>query len=498
MRQHLVFTMPENGRNVPARSSLNEAVRLCRKRGGSPDEAWIASPFFDSDSETSAATAALCKLLARGADRHLCFCVPAIRDETAAVPRLAAPRALVDTPPRYSASVSVELLPDHDGDRNLRPWHAKMLALKGDRYSALMVGSSNFTRAGLGVGGRRNTEANLLTLVDYVEFSRDSGELDALWPEMEHVDDAEAAEWEGGRPERDEEERASGQPAPPGFLSAVFRAGRVQQLVLHLDPVGLPDSWSILASDRDGHEILSSLTWEQSGHRSIIALPWSAPQPPEKLLVRWEDLEAFLPLNVEDRDELPPPSQLDQMSAEDMLGILAAADPSAAFRAWAKSRERSTGFDDDLDSATPIDLDPLRRFDLQATFLHRIRRRARVLAQLRANLQRSAWGRQALEWRLRGFVGVQAVAERLLRDVATANGEADEALLALADFLIVLREVDYEPAEGALSRTEFHEVYDTFLRELVRKLGHEVEAHRGLLSEEPAEFWNRVVKRCLA
>ena len=498
VRQHLVFTMPENGRRVPARSSLNEAVRLCRKRGGSPDEAWIASPFFDSDSETSAATAALCKLLARGTDRHLCFCVPAIRDETAAVPRLAAPRALVDTPPRYSASVSVELLPDHDGDRNLRPWHAKMLALKGDRYSALMVGSSNFTRAGLGVGGRRNTEANLLTLVDYVEFSRDSGELDALWPEMEQVDDAEAAEWEGGRPERDEEERASGQPAPPGFLSAVFRAGRAQQLVLYLDPVGLPYSWSILASGRDGHEILSSSTWEQSGRRSIVALPWSAPQPPEKLLVRWEDLEAFLPLNVEDRHELPPPAQLDQMSADDMLGILAATDPSAAFRAWAKSREHSTGFDDDLDSATPIDLDPLRRFDLQATFLHRVRRRARVLAQLRANLQRSAWGRQALEWRLRGFVGVQAVAERLVRDVATANEEADEALLTLADFLIVLREVDYEPAEGALSRTEFHEVYDTFLRELARKLGREVEAHRRLLSEEPAEFWKRVVKRCLA
>ena len=169
-----------------------------------------------------------------------------------------------------------------------------------------------------------------------------------------------------------------------------------------------------------------------------------------------------------------------------------------AFRAWAKSREHSTGFDDDLDSATPIDLDPLRRFDLQATFLHRVRRRARVLAQLRANLQRSAWGRQALEWRLRGFVGVQAVAERLVRDVATANQEADEALLTLADFLIVLREADYEPAEGALSRTEFYEVYDTFLRELARKLGREVEAHRRLLSEEPAEFWKRVVKRCLA
>ena len=46
VRQHLVFTMPENGRRVPARSSLNEAVRLCRKRAGSPDEAWIRVALF--------------------------------------------------------------------------------------------------------------------------------------------------------------------------------------------------------------------------------------------------------------------------------------------------------------------------------------------------------------------------------------------------------------------------------------------------------------------
>ena len=138
--------------------------------------------------------------------------------------------------------------------------------------------------------------------------------------------------------------------------------------------------------------------------------------------MQWEGKEAFLPLNVEDRRELPPPPQLEKMTADDMLGILAATDPSAAYRAWAKSQQSE---DEETNSIRQfIDLDPLRRYDLHATFLHRVRRRARVLAQLRANLQRPVSGRQALEWRLRGLVGIEALADRLVRDLA--NGSIDE------------------------------------------------------------------------
>jgi hypothetical protein len=373
-----------------------------------------------------------------------------------------------------------------------------MIAFRADRYTALMTGSSNFTTAGLGISSRRNVEANLLTIVDHMEFGRTARELDAVWPEMERVENPETAEWRGSQPGGDEEEGAANRPAPPGFLSAIFRAGRVRQIVLHLDADGLPASWAVLTSGRDGQELLNSSTWQSNNRRERVELAWSPPQPPEKLLVRWDDFEAFLPLNVDDRSALPPPSQLEHMTADDMLGILAAVDPSAAFRWWAKRRQRSETFDEDLDSATPIDLDPLRRFDLQATFLHRIRRRARILALMRVNLQRPVWGRQSLEWRLKGLVGVQAVAERLVREVAGADGRADEALLTLADFLIVLREVDYQPGDGAMSKEEFHETYDAFLRDLARTLRHEVEAHRERLSAEPARFWERVVRRCLA
>src|SRR5205823_4636777 len=173
--------------------------------------------------------------------------------------------------------------------------------------------------------------------------------------------------------------------------------------------------------------------------------------------------------------QLPPPSKLEQMSAEEMLWILASADPSAAFRLWAKEHQPSDSFDPDIDSATPIDLDPLRRYDLQATFLHRIRRRARILAQLRSNLQRPVWGKQALEWKLKGLIGIDALADRLLREFGNANGTADEALLTLADFLIILREVDYQPSDGYLPKIEFERVFRPFLRELVDRIAGQVE-----------------------
>ena len=185
------------------------------------------------------------------------------------------------------------------------------------------------------------------------------------------------------------------------------------------------------------------------------------------------------------------------MTADDMLAILAATDPSAAFRAWARREERSELFDDDLDSAVPIDLDPLRLYDLHQTFLHRVRRRARVLAQLRANLERPVFSRQALEWRLRGMVGIQALSERLAREVSNA-GAADEGLLTLADFLIVLRETRYEPVDGALSKMDFDGLFRPFLRDLSSGLHAGLTERQSDTSADAFKFWTRVVEQCQA
>jgi hypothetical protein len=496
VRQQLVFTLPAAGEGRAARSSLEEAIQACRRRGGSPHRATVASPFFDTNDETSRVTAALCKLMVRGWQRELRFCLPAIKDDQAAVPRLAAPKSLLLTPPSYQASVEVHLLPDVDSDKNRRPWHAKMLALVSEQSSALMIGSSNFTCAGMGVGQHRNAEANLLAIVDRVAYGREVGQLEAVWPVMEQVAHPESAEWMGAQTDLEEEEQAAARPLPAGFLSATYCAGDQRRIILRFDPSKLPQDWQIHTAGCDARELLSAATWQEQGQPSIVEFDWASVQPPEKLLVRWAEHEAFLPLNVEDGRQLPPPVQLEQMSADDMLLILAAADPSAAFRAWGKQRQPSDLFDADLDSATPIDLDPLRRYDLQVTFLHRIRRRARILARLRSNLQRPVGGRQSLEWRLRGLIGIEPLADRLVRQLASADGAADEALLTLADFLIVLREVDYEPSDGCLTKAEFDDVFRAFLEELAIKLGQQVEDHRDRVSDDLRHFWQRVLEQC--
>src|SRR6185437_5184821 len=95
--------------------------------------------------------------------------------------------------------------------------------------------------------------------------------------------------------------------------------------------------------------------------------------------------------------------------------------------------------------------------------LHRVRRRARVLAQLREKLERPVYGRQALDWRLRGLLGVQPLADRFVREVVNADGFVAEGLLTLADFLIMLREVEYQPASGSLTEAEFNQEYQSFM-----------------------------------
>ena len=497
VRQQLVCTQPAVHAGSGRRSSLDEAVEACRRSGRSPHEAWVASPFFDVDDNSGRVAAALCKSMARGLTRKLRFCVPAVRDEgETALPRLAAPEAIRRTPLRYRGHVSVAVLPDLDADKNRRFWHAKMLALRGDSYTALMTGSSNFTCAGMGAAPYRNAEANVLTVVDRVAYGRETSTLEAVWSEMDPVEDPDAVEWLGSQPETDEEEAAVVSSLPAGFVSGTYRAGDDRKIVLRLDPARLPPQWRIHACGRDERELLTASVWAEAGSGSVVTLSWLPLEPPDRLLVLWDGEEAFLPLNVEDGQQLPPPARLEQMSADDMLWILAAADPSAAFRAWARDQQPSDRFDTDVDSATPVDLNPLRRHDLQVTFLYRIRRRARILMQLRANLQRPVWGGRALDWRLRGMIGIEALARRLVRDIATSSGAGDEALLTLADFLIVLHEVDYVPSDGSLSKQEFDAEFRLFLRELADKLQEQVAAQQSNISPEPMGFWLRVLDKC--
>jgi hypothetical protein len=495
-RQHLVCSLSPRSNRGTGRSALGEAVALCRGKGGSPNTAWVASPFFDGDDAASSAMSALVKTMGRGAKRRLRLCVPGQRDDASKAWRLLAPKSLLEAAKKHDVATAVEALPALDEDMNPRAWHAKLMALQGGSYTAMMVGSSNFTVAGLGLDGRANAEANVLTVVRHESFGRQAGQLEAMWPETTVMPNPDAVEWRGALPDEDEEERASGLvPLHEAFLAATYRASEPRAVIMTLDPAKLPAVWSLSTAGREVIELLGSDAWRRDGAKPTVEVSWNLHSPPEKLLVRWDGHEALMPLNVEDRAALPPPPQFLSMNSDDMLGILAAVDPSAAYRTLARRLAEGQSDEEDLDAAVPIDLDPLRRYDLHATFLHRVRRRARVLAQLRANVERPVFGRQALEWRLRGLVGIQALADRLASEVVASAASTSETLLTLADFLIVLGEVQYQPTPTALNKDAFDEVFVAFLRTLSRKLHHDLESQRERVSAETWQFWEQVVRR---
>jgi len=336
VRRYPVFSLPgmqanpaTGGPGQGPRCALDDCLRFCRGRGGSPSDAWVAAPFFDPPKDGKAedeATARLCKGMARGGRRGLIFCLPAVGEAIEPSVRLAAPIGLLNTARRYAGSLAVEVLPARDGDGNLRPWHAKMLRLSSDGYTALLIGSSNFTKAGLGLGPV-NAEANLLFLAERRAYAREPRMLDDLWPQMQRLEDPDAVEWLGPEHAQDEEQQALGVSLPPGFLAASYRAGDARRVVLRFDPVKLPSSWEILSCDRHQRSLLDQNAVQGRTEPGTYEVPWEPIEPPEKLLVRWQGKEGFWPVNVEDAKRLPPPERLEKMSADDMLLILAASDP---------------------------------------------------------------------------------------------------------------------------------------------------------------------------
>ena len=506
VRQSLVATLPRNTvRSEEARSSLSEALKACSKYGA-PEEIWVASPFFDAGDGEDVTTAAICKAFARGRTRSLYFAVPSLDRVGTEAPRLAAPKSLLVTSKKYADQVEFEILPQTDAGGNERTWHAKMLALRRSDdeggYAALMIGSSNFTKAGMGIGGVANAELNLLTIAKRDGQSKVSKQLDQVWPDMKSVKNLSEDLLQGPAQELEEEERNEFACVPLSFVSATFRAGSNPNLTIDLDSANLPTDWLCQSLPQTHWFTLTAAEWIASGSKTRVEVEWPHPTPPSRLLVRWLTndnawSEGFLPINVECPEDLPAPTEIQSMSADELLRILAASDPGAALRVWTKTLHRSEdGFDEDLDSAEPADLAPLRAYSLANTFLHRIRNRARIFSRLRQNLERPARTKQALLWRLEGFIGVKTLAERLCAEAMTSTTHAEEALLSLIDFLILLREVNYSHEVGTVTREQFDDIYLPFLSNLVRFLDQSVQSDSARFGRDLLAFWERTIKQC--
>ena len=172
----------------PRRPVLAQLERVSPR--GPARTATVLSPYFDSGERDSEAVGALAELLAARGTTDVRFVVAAEQLESKV--RVQAPEIVLRSlPARVTGTLHQLRWPS---DEEPRPLHAKALVLARDDWVTGLVGSSNFTCAGLGLAARANLEINVAVGAD--PRSPAGRALLALVPVGERVDWEDEAIWE--------------------------------------------------------------------------------------------------------------------------------------------------------------------------------------------------------------------------------------------------------------------------------------------------------------
>jgi len=324
---------------------------------------------------------------------------------------------------------------------------------------ALLVGSSHFTTAGLGLGSRGNLEINVAIAASLGAV--EGGALAEFVPRGERIR-LEDADWlpDTGDDQPEEPE------LPWGFEEAAIVPGKPMTLRLGLSRRRLPGWWRV--EEPGGAVLADSSKWAEKGDEGelIVALPEGS--LPFFLRVRWRDSggekSATWPVNVTDKVALPPPEELRDLPVHLLLQALASVRPLSEEIGEALERTNAAGSHADV-------LDPLARFSATGQLMRRARLASQAFAGMRTRLERPAANEEALDWRLQGPFGPRAIAEGLLKQAEEGGAVAGETSFLLAELALTLNRVDWTKAgrlfpggakvaraKGAAILAELHEL----------------------------------------
>jgi len=427
-------------------SVLKRLGQLARDRGGPAYNACVLSPFFDTPKEgTYPATNELLGALTDRGSREIQYMVVHETLPDGRV-RLRAPRSLIESGKKSAVFSVWPVTEELSGD--LRPLHAKSVWLWNDDWHVYMVGSSNFTSAGLGLSGRAsNFEANIA----YLFRSGSSIEKwmeQTLPPFKDFLDDFDRVIWEP-IDKQNGEDAISGAVLPAGFEEALFEPSEDSGALLLRFGKDLPARWTITFEGLSG-SVFSVEEWRSLNSPTQARITWTTRTVPNQLKVIWTDKlqqtqSARWPVNVTDPSQLAPPDQLRNLSLSTLLDILCSGRP---LHEAITANSLGNGSNSSANGEIPPELDPLRRISSETFLLQRTRRVAKAIAQLIENLSRPVVHRDALTWRLRGPVGPCALAKA----IATESSSPGEAAFLLSEIVLVLRRIDTRKISVGVSR----------------------------------------------
>jgi hypothetical protein len=412
--------------------------------GPPPNQAWVVSPFFSAGEAARRTVSNLERLLLQRGERKIVFVGPG-RELADKSVQLDMPETLREAS-AASVTHAFAFVPDTaetDRGREIRALHAKSVWIQRDSRALFLIGSSNFTTAGMGLGPIVNVEANLAyELPDTASaFARTC---DAAYPPHTQVDlDTQKVEFCNDLADQSGDAEPY-VPLPEAFGSALLRLGEAG-MALDLEIRGAPPAgFAVLTSGEV--ELANESTWSALGRPPDLRLPWKDVRPPTYVVVRWRDatevLQAIWVVNVANTESLPPPEELRALPLDDLLDLLTSARPyhEVLAQIWRRREERSAA-----DSA--VILNPHKRVDTRNFVIQRMKRIAAALEGLRERLERPVFTLEALLWRLRGPFGPLALAKRL------AEEEGDGAAFMIAEVALAVHDAQIE-ASGDLGRVD--------------------------------------------
>lgn len=431
-----------------------------------PSVAAVTSPFFDPPEVANRPALRLWELMRPRSDADVTFNVVAEEIPGESAFAINAPRSLLEAQPagRQTVTTRFRRLATQDqlddSKRMFRPLHLKSLWLEGARWAAYLIGSSNFTSAGNGLSRSPNVEANLLYRFRIDMEDKVTKAMASAYLEGEELPDDIELRW-APMVDDDLAEAEILEVLPRGFIAAIYASSAKGEatIELHLAAKGMPASWSV-TEPLLNKIILKSRAWEARGKQAIVRIPWPDLMPPSGFEVEWPGSKglAWLPVIVKDATSLPPPSELKDLPLEVLIQVLTSSRPLyEVMRRWLKHRSNYNH-----DGPEILDTDPHGRVDTSTFLLQRTRRLAWALEALKTRLARPAATREALNWRLRGPVGVQILAEAIVRE---AVSDPERGFLT-SELALALAQVKPCEAPGCLPSEEVRDEIRSVIREL--------------------------------
>jgi hypothetical protein len=369
-------------------------------------------------------------------------------------------------------------------DRELRLLHAKCLLIESEQWIAALVGSSNHTRAGLGLAARRHREINV-----WLGADRNSREGKALLDliQLGRVVPVDAEEVEPS----DEDEDAP--PAlPPCFgLCRVTRANDGMPWEMHLGITDhhMPQDWNVCITG--DQPILTSRQWQNHGKPETTVIPIDQTTLPMYVVVRWDGFEVPWAVVADDRHALPPGPALASLRAQHLLDALASGRTLGDVL-----RDELERMDQTPHGPAGINLDPLKRLEVEGSLLRRGRALAGSLKAMQHRLERQVITLDTLRAQLAAPLGPEFVSTKVVEAHEAGDQSRSDAVFTVAEVALSVGRVNWSHV--------LEHVDDAAGRALVAETLGRLDALRLRIGNEPAElasYSRRAIaeaRRCLA